>query len=181
MPTPWSPSCSRSLLHDKSCSCDVSPAGPSSGKCCRGCSLSERHYIRQREESPGPWNTHLFLSLIWHENHCLECNDYAMPLGGGAVASRNGFRAVVEGLIDHATVFSGRESSNDLIAQVDCLCCQCDDLKHELSVTCKEITCLSWGIPQPSLSNNKACQLERARLASLGVPMEVDPHDTGSS
>jgi hypothetical protein len=66
-----------------------------------------------------------------------------MHLGGGVAASRNGFRIAVEALIDHATVFSGREPFNNLIALTDCLHYQCDDLKCELSITHKEITHLS--------------------------------------
>ena len=186
----WSPSHSCSpmptphfLSHDKLHSHNASPAGPSGGKHWREHSPSEWHYKCQREESPGPWITHLFLPLVWHENHCLDCNNYAMHLGVGAAASRNGFRAMVEGLIDCAMVFSRRESSNDLIARMDCLRHQCDDLKCKLLAICEEITCLSWGsnIPQPSSSNDEAHQFERAWLASLGVPMKVDQHDTDPS
>jgi hypothetical protein len=142
---------------------------------------SEQCYKCQREESPGLWITHPFLPLIQHKNHCLECNNYAMHLGDGTAASRNGFRVTVEGLINHVTVFSGREPFNNLIAQADCLYHQCNDLKCKLSITCEEITHLSWGIPQQSSSNNEAHQFERAQLASLGVPMEVDHHDAGPS
>ena len=92
------------------------PVGPSSGKCQWKHSLSEQHYKYQREESPGLLIMHPFLSLVQHENHCLDCNDYIMHLGGGAATSGNKFRAAVKNLIDYATVFSGRESSNDLLA-----------------------------------------------------------------
>ena len=110
------------------------------------------------------------------------CNDYAQHVGIGAAVSSNGFRSTVDGLVDHAAVFYGREPPRGLYAQVDCLYQQCDDLMHDLAVVHEEIAHLMQGsIPQPILTNNEACQIERARMASMGVPMSEGQPQAGPS
>ena len=114
---------------------------------------------------------------------------YAMHLGVGVAASRNCFRATVEGLIARTTVFSGRESSNDLVAQADRQHCQCDDLKCELSAACEEITRLSWGgnIPQPPVEKVQRWSKrpykshdEAMEAACMGLPKGQEKEGTPS-
>ena len=184
-PTPRSSSRGRSLSRDTSRSRDASPVGQMTnhGKRRRERSPSERCYKHHREQSPGDWMVHPLLPLIHHENSCVYCNEYAMHFASGAAASGHGFREAMDGLIDRATAFIGRESSSDLAAQVDHLRNQHDELTHELCTAREEITCLSRGshIPHPSSIHDEACQLERAHLSSLGMPMEINQHDAGPS
>ena len=164
---------------------DASPVGQTTnhGKRRRERSPSERHYKRHREQSPGDWMVHPLLPLVRHEKRCAYCNEYAMHFASGAAASGHGFREAIDGLIDCATVFIGRESSSDLAAQVDRLRNQRDELTCELCTTREEIAHLSRGshIPHPSSIHDEARQLKRARLSSLGMPMEIDQHDAGPS
>ena len=178
-PTPYL-TCSHSSSHGRSLSCDklwtcvTSPTGQttSSGKRQWDHSPSEQRHKHHRCDSPGRWIDHPFLPLVWHKNHCMMCNDYAQHVGISAAMSGNGFRSVVDGLVDCTTVFCGTEPPRGLYAQVDCLCQQCDDLTHDLVVVHEEIACLTQGsISQPILTNDKACQIERAQMASMGVPM----------
>ena len=106
-----------------------------------------------------------------------------MHFASGATASGHGFREAIDGLINRATTFIGRESSSDLAARVDHLRNQCDELMHELGTVREEIARLSRGshIPHPSSIHDEARQLERACRSSLGMPMEVDQHDAGPS
>ena len=55
-----------------------------------------------------------------------------MHFASGAAASGHGFREAMDGLIDRATAFIGRESSSDMAAWVDRLRNQRDELTHEL-------------------------------------------------
>ena len=166
LPTVCSPmpssSCSHSLSHGRSLSqtCDVLLTGQttSSAKHRQDCSPSEWHHKCHHHDSPGKWIAHPFLPLVWHENHCMMCNDYAQYIGIGAAVSGNGFSSMVDSLTDHATVFCGREPPWDLYVQVDHLHHQCNDLAHDLAVVCEEIMCLSQrNLPQPTTMHDKAC------------------------
>ena len=117
-PTPHSSSRGRSLSRDMSRSHNTSPVGQTTnhGKRHRECSPSERRYKHHREQSPGDWMVHPLLPLIRHEKGCAYCNEYAMHFASGAAASSHGFREAIDGLINRATTFIGRESSSDLAA-----------------------------------------------------------------
>ena len=116
---------------------DASPVGQTTnhGKHRRERSPSERHYKRHREQSPGDWMVHPLLPLVRHEKSCVYCNEYAMHFASGVATSGHGFREAIDGLIDRATAFIGRESSSDLAARVDRLHNQCDELTRELRTT----------------------------------------------
>ena len=112
----------------------------------------------------------------------MTCNDYTQHVGIGAAMSGNGFRSAVDGLVDRATVFCGREPPTGLYTQVDHLHQQHDDLAHDLVVAHEEIARLMQGsIPQPILTNDEAHQIERARMASMGVPMSEGQPQAGPS
>ena len=91
---------------------------------------------------------HPFLPLVHQEKGCTDCNKYTMHFASGAAASGHGFREVIDGLIDHTTTFSGRESSSDLAAQVDCLHNQCDELTCER----KSLICPRESHPPPFIN-----------------------------
>ena len=55
-----------------------------------------------------------------------------MHFASGVAASGHGFIEAIDGLIDRATTFSGRESSSDLAAWVDRLHNQHNELTCEL-------------------------------------------------
>ena len=105
---------------------------------------------------------HPFLPLVHHKESCADCNKYAMDFASGAATSGHGFREAIDGLIDCATAFSGRESSSDLAAQVDHLSNQCNELTCKLHAVREEIIHLSWGshIPHSSSIYDKARQLK---------------------
>ena len=112
----------------------------------------------------------------------MTCNDYAQHVGIGAAVSGNGFSSAVDGLANRTAVFCGREPPQDLYAQVDRLCHQCNDLAHDLAAVREEIACLSQGnLPHPTTTHNEACQLEKARLASMGMPMSEGQPQAGPS
>ena len=93
----------------------------------------------------------------------MTCNDYAQHIGIGAAVSSNGLSSMVDGLADHATVFCGREPSQDLYAQVDRLHHQRNDLVHDLAATREEIAHLSQGnLLHPTTTHDEGRQLERA-------------------
>ena len=59
---------------------------------------------------------HPLLPLVHYEKSCAYCNEYAMHFASGVATSSHGFREAIDGLIDRATAFIGRESSSDLAA-----------------------------------------------------------------
>ena len=105
---------------------------------------------------------HPFLPLVHHEKGCTDCNKYAMHFASGAATSGHGFREAIDGLIDCATTFSGRESSTDLAVQVDRPCNQrnrkllvcpggvTSPILHQFTTklaNSKELVFLFWGCP----------------------------------
>jgi len=70
-------------------------------------------------------------------------NKYSLHVGHSAAVSSEAFTSTVDGLIDHASLFGGKDAPSILLAQLNDMCQEHDEITCDLMATCKEITQLS--------------------------------------